>query len=246
MAYATEITMSDNESKESPLDNVESKKPPFSEVADRKRGMLTRTDRELILGKKEYSSKQSRRNARHRVREHIRHALHDVSLVANQIDGGELEQLIQRKRQILQEDEQRTAEFCYEGLVQLAGRLIPIETEEIESVESETRIDFTHRIEKCTKWMIRAGAEQSLDDGRVATDITVDVSIEIEDKNKTMQELTSGENDIQTFTTHIRNIGGKELQEYLREMNETVNVRGFEHVGPDHTLIKSFITSQED
>lgn len=48
---------------------------------DRPRGVLTQADREFLRGKKEFASKQSRRDARYRIRQRIRHAILDFSVI---------------------------------------------------------------------------------------------------------------------------------------------------------------------
>lgn len=48
---------------------------------DRPRGVLTQADREFLRGKKEFASEQSSIDARYRIRQRIRHAILDFSVI---------------------------------------------------------------------------------------------------------------------------------------------------------------------
>lgn len=60
---------------------------------DRPRGILTQADREFLKGKKELSSEQSRRDARYRIRQRLRNAFLDFSILLRNLDRRDREQI---------------------------------------------------------------------------------------------------------------------------------------------------------
>lgn len=81
-------------------DNTDSSDPSGKEgfydskYIDRKRGILTKNDREYLLGEKEISG-QDERNLRYRMRQRILQSLLDIELLAMAYDDEELQKIVQ-------------------------------------------------------------------------------------------------------------------------------------------------------
>lgn len=85
-----------------------------SEYTDRKRGILTKNDREYLLGKKEISG-QDERNLRYRMRQRVLQSLLDIELLALAYDDDELEKIFQ--------DDQFPAKGVITATLRLAYRM---------------------------------------------------------------------------------------------------------------------------
>lgn len=60
-------------------------------ITDRQRGILSKADREFLLGKKDDLEEQSKRNTRQRIRNRIKHGIRDFHLILRHLDTGENE-----------------------------------------------------------------------------------------------------------------------------------------------------------
>lgn len=74
---------------------------------DRPRGVLSQADREFLKGKKEFASEQSRRDARYRIRQRIRHAVLDFSLILHHLEKRDRRQIFSSYDDKLSEEGQR-------------------------------------------------------------------------------------------------------------------------------------------
>lgn len=147
--------------------------------------MLTRTDRELLLHRKEYDSEQSRRNARHRLREHIRNSLHDIFLIASHLERDELKQLVDRQRKLDEEGDHGQISLTT-GVFKFGCQLA-----DVVAVDNQ-RHTFEEKVEADLATVLPSVVERANDDLAV-TDVNVDISIETEeDTDALIDELISG------------------------------------------------------
>jgi len=70
---------------------------PEWEITDRKRGILTQFDRELIFGGKDLSG-QELRNARYRIRQRLIESLNDLAVISIRLDEEELKKTFEDDR----------------------------------------------------------------------------------------------------------------------------------------------------
>ena len=149
--------------------------PPWLE-SDRPRGVLSKTDREFLLGQKDYAHNQSRANRKQTIRERIEHSLYDFTLLWLVLPPRERERVIT-------EMDDTDANASMEALITFVYLSLDQDVAELES-----------RIERG----VLAGASydpDSKEDGQVTN---VDVSIDIDhqprvDELKTkLQEQADG------------------------------------------------------
>lgn len=62
---------------------------------DRDRGILTTADREYLCGEREYSSEQSERDARYRIRKRVKNSILDFSILLNHLQDPDRKQIFQ-------------------------------------------------------------------------------------------------------------------------------------------------------
>ncbi|ELY99459.1 hypothetical protein [Natrialba asiatica] len=62
---------------------------------DRDRGILTPADRDFLRGEKEYSSEQSERDARYRIRQRLMDSILDFNILVNNMDEKDREQIFE-------------------------------------------------------------------------------------------------------------------------------------------------------
>lgn len=207
----------------------------FYQRPNRKRAMLTQTDRELLLGLKEYDSEQGLRNARHRLREHVRHSLHDIFLLMTQLEQSELERIVERQREL--DEQENLAQISFPGGVfNLGTRLAYIIATEDE------RQSFEETVEGLVSSAVRGTMERAYDDG-VLTEVTVDVSVETEENaEKIVDSLLSGTPQRSSVLSYLSNHDPELLQRRLREEDEEINIRGANNgsIGPDHDIFGIF------
>jgi|APHM01.1.fsa_nt_gi hypothetical protein len=196
---------------------------------DRPRGIFTSTDRELILGKKEYESDQSLRNARYRIREHIRHGLLDTCLIHNHLDRDELAKTIQRQDEINRDDDNLNSGFDVGEVLTRLG----IETKYeiwgsephdfeviIENMIEDTLYDFY--ADMSDKFMTRADV-----------DITLEFS---ENTDEIIQLLMFGEPPLDAVIEYLETGDILLLQRKLREHGEQITPENTSPIDPDDKI----------
>jgi hypothetical protein len=201
-------------------------------TADRERAMLTRTDRELLLGEKEYDSDQPLRNARHRVRKHIRNSLLDAFTVNTLIETDELEQIVERHYELGEKDGY-PATTLSAGVLGLAMRLMYIEATQ------DFDISFTEYIESKVATEVRSVIEQETDTAVTEIDVDIDVT-EREDLDEAVREIIHGNTSMTIVLDHLATAGPEKLQNALRENDTVIETSGGIVIGPDHEIFDGF------
>lgn len=211
----------------------------FHERADRPRAALTRTDRELMLGVKEYDSAQGLRNAEYRLREHIRHTLHDLFLISNVTPQSELEQLLERDADV-NELGYYTIPFHADAAFTLASRLSYIGA--IKDYADDRT--FEEWVESSLSGAIRTTFEEQ---GKFITGLDVDISVDVQDSasDKIIDEFVFGTPEQMDVISYLKEGDAQRLRERLRELDETISFAGDENpeeIGPDSDLFDMFIS----
>ncbi|MDB9250861.1 hypothetical protein PN419_17985 [Halorubrum ezzemoulense] len=200
-------------------------------ITDRERAMLTKTDRELLLGEKEYKSDQALRNARHRVREHIRNSLLDAFTVSTLIKTDELEQIVERHFELSEQDGY-PATTLSSGVLGLAMRLMYIEaTQEFDT-------SFTGYVESKVATEFRSVIQQETDTAVSEIDVDIDVT-EREDIDEAVRDIVHGNTSMTIVLDHLANAGPEKLQNALRENDTVIETSGGIVIGPDHEIFDS-------
>jgi hypothetical protein len=228
MAYATEITMSE----EQPSDDTETDENPLDQL-DRSRGILTQGDRELLTGNHDYDSEQKLRNARYRLREHVRHSLLDVYFLVRHLNNDELKKMM--KRQV---DQGGTLGF--DGmLTQLGIRLADIKINSYDYITDSTEEtahprNLSDAIANNVKSSIIR--EEKRSERPAITKINVDISIEREefDNERILRELVHGTPTHAEFTSYLSNGDLERLRAKLKEHDEVIEI----DLGDDIMLIE--------
>ena len=212
---------------------------PLHRQVDRGRAMLTRTDRELLLNLKEYDSEQARRNARHRLREHIRESLPDIFLIGTHLEPDELKQLVDRQRK-LDEEENYAPISLTSGVFKFGCQLADA------VAADDQRQTFEEKVEGDLATVLPSVVERANDD-IVVTDVNVDISIETkEDTDALIDELISGNPRMTTVMSYLQRHDADLLRERLREQDTVIDLAGKEKIGPDHELFELITGEQSD
>lgn len=201
-------------------------------ITDRERAMLTKTDRELLLGEKEYKSDQALRNARHRVREHVRNSLLDAFTVSTLIETDELEQIAERHFELGEEDDY-TATTLSSGVLSLAIRLMYIEaTQEFDT-------SFTEYVESRVATEVRSVIEHETETAVTEIDVDIDIT-KREDIDEAVRDIVHGNTSMTIVLDHIATFGPEKLQNTLRENDTVLETSGGTVIGPDHEIFDGF------
>lgn len=206
---------------------------------NRDRAMLTRTDRQLLLGEKEYDSEQALRNARHRVREHIRDSLNDAQLVASRIDQSEFKQIENRQAK-LDNDRGYVPANHQGGVMELALRLIHADPPEGTEASFERSIETV--LARRTKTVI-----ERLENVAVAN-IDVDISLErrsLED-DQFINDLIFGNPEAETVWSYLMAGGGEQLFQKLQELDAEITTKEGVTIGPDHSVFNMYTEDDSD
>lgn len=155
---------------------------------DRPRGILTEADRSFLKGKKEFSSEQSERDARYRIRQRIKNSILDFSIITRYLDSKDRDQIF---KPLAQKSGNSLEEF-QETLNSEAFNQFVEDTMLINGV-SDT-FGFFYKATKSADVSFEEMLESTIediesDDGYVVEE--VNVSIEIERKQPDIQELKS-------------------------------------------------------
>lgn len=236
--YAIELTMSEDTPDVEVHENKDTQLPLYRQT-DRDRAILTRTDRELLLNEKEYDSEQALRNARHRLREHIRNSLHDIFLIASYLDQDELKQLVDRQRELDDGGEHSRISYTA-GVFKFACQLANVD------VMNDQRQTFEERIEADLLTAIPAVVERTTDD-IVVTDVEVNISIETEeDTDVLIDELVSGNPRMRMVMSYLERNSAERLRKELREQDEVIDLVGSEVIDPEHDIFELFVEGGSD
>lgn len=199
---------------------------------DRERAMLTKTDRELLLGEKEYDSDQALRNARHRLREHIRNSLLDAYTVSTLIEADELRQIVERQNKLGEEDGGNRVQIS-SGVLKLAIQLMYVEANQeydrsfIEHVESEVARTVSSVLER--------------ESNSIVTEIDVDISVtERGDADEIINDIVHGNPTMSAITKYLLNFGSNHIQKTLREEDTVIETAEGIVIGPHHEIFDSF------
>jgi len=208
---------------------------------DRPRGIFTPTDREVLVGDKEYESEQGLRNARYRLREHVRESLLDIFLMSSYFEQDELVQVLQRQSK-LDDEAGRPRLLISAALVRLGFRI------EYEDSKSGGR-DFTERVEDRVQGAFATVYEQLTDD--IVREIDVDITLETQssDSDELLEHLVFGEPSMATVLSYLRNGDVQLLRDKLLEHGEEIdhtNEARSDPIGPDSDLLEIHILEEED
>lgn len=217
MVYSLELTM-DDENK-NPVRSESNRTEPIVKIkSDRERGILTRTDRDVLLGEKEYETEQGLRNARHRIREHIRHSLYDTFLITTSIDQDEIDKVLDRKQE-LDQDADVAPISPTSGLFNLACRFAYSASRSsprsfIDRVESDVSGGVTHAIERS-------------EDNTVVTKVEVDISVQTEESTNTdeiVDTLTSGKVNPSAVFSSLEKGDAEAIRKKLQDRDEVIEM----------------------
>lgn len=198
------------------------------EKADRKRGILTKKDREYLLGEYQPTG-QDRRNIRYRIRQRIKHALLDIQLLSSRIEYEELEQIVNNYGvgyHILIMD---LLTFVYRiGDIELGPDEFTYDDEEM-----GYRVDeyFSRMLENGISraiWYNTPFVDSSTDitefeeQGRFSVDVDARVLIDRSqhDTEKIFQKLQEGTATEEEFEVWLKMGNPESLREYKRENDE--------------------------
>jgi hypothetical protein len=202
----------------------------FFEETDRPRGIFTQTDRQLLFGELEYDSDQALRNARHRVREHIRHSLNDIFLINRNLDDSELKQVIDRQKEIDVENE--LTQIAYDpALIELGIRIARIQYEE------NDRYTFEDVIEEM---VVRRtlNVASSMSDDMFIKNVEVEVNIEQEDVTgkKVIYDLIHGKPSVGELMDFLSKGDPERLRDRLRELDTELETADSQKISPEDTI----------
>jgi hypothetical protein len=210
----------------------ESSGPEYLNI-DRPRAMLTKTDRELLVGQKDYDSAQPLRNARHRVREHIRQSLNDVYLINSQLESSELKQIVERQTQ-LDIDKDRTHIWLPSGLVQLGVRMEYAASENPEMSDEEL-------IEGLLKESLRTVLKQIYDDVIITgVDLSVNIKKQDPESEQFVNNLISGKPAVEEVVGYLSSGDAEYLRRRLRELDAEIEMSNGQSIGPDDRFFEVF------
>jgi hypothetical protein len=227
---------------EDDLDDFEPTKPtrPEFENTTRPRGILTQTDRQVLAGMKRYDSKQGMRNARHRIREHIRQSLNDVYVVNRTLDASELKQIEERQRELDVEQERRQVVFA-PAATELGVRLsyaLALDDPDNSVVDEVER--------NVTEALFRVVGD--FNDDIVVTDVNVDIDLEREsaESDELLNEIVFGKPSPHKVTQYMANGNADRLRRRLLELDAEIEVEGGNSIGPDDKLFSMFGSETDD
>jgi len=212
-------------------DNSQSSPRQAYRKIDRSRGILTPTDRELLLGQKEYESDQALRNARYRIREHIRHSLLDMFLIYNDIDYDELAQVVQRQDKLNSNDETRAPGGSAHGLALITVGL-QIANERHRTYRNNFEELAEHKVESAIRQFQRHTGSEIIK--------TVDVDISIESEKNTdelIEHLLFEDPDVGTVIEYLERGDLELLANKLREHDEEITPKNHSPIGPDDRIV---------
>lgn len=195
---------------------------------DRPRGILTSTDRELLLGQKEYESDQALRNARYRIREHIRHSLLDMFLIYNHIDYDELAQVARRQDKLNSNNDIGGAAL---GLALITVGL-QIATERKEQYNDDFEELAENEVESAIRYF------QNHTDKKITKTVDVDISIESEkNTDELIEHLLFEDPDVGTVIEYLERGDLELLANKLREHDEEITPNNHSPIGPDDRIV---------
>jgi len=208
---------------------------------DRSRGIFTPTDREVILGNKEYESEQGLRNARYRLREHVRESLIDIFLMASYFDQDELAQVLQRQDKLDDEAEHPRLSFS-STLLRIGFRVL------YERSKSSDR-GFLERVESDVQGALSKVYEELTDN--IVTKVDVDITLETQstDSDELIEHLVFGEPSMQTVLSYFHHGDVQLLRDKLREHGEEIDHTDQARsgpIGPDNDLFEFYTPQQQD
>lgn len=209
-------------------------------VIDRPRAALTRTDREYLLGEKNYDSDQAERNAQYRIRQHLKHSMTDFGIVAL-ADDNLLEDAMRKQAENPPEFPidmiPREANHPVSTFSRLTSRLM-------QARAADEGIPFEARLED----LMELGIESSIhdDDEDIVTDVSVDISIETEipaESSVEIEDIIYGETTRTEFDLYIRKVDNpyRNLRERLQKERQTIDFAedaDRDSIGPDDPILE--------
>lgn len=210
----------------------------YKDMIDRERGVLTRGDRKLLLGKAEYDTEQQRRNARYRLRKHLRNGIVDLSLVAIFIDDSELLQVETDPQKSEDTDVMGLATRIERGLFQLGFRSIFAKKAKKDGsfvgYDSKQTFEEEEYINNSVRSaIVRANKSSNCDPLR---EVSVEVSIDRTkfEEDEFIEKLVHGNPTHAEFSTYLNHGDINRLREKLRQNNEVVDIDSVVYtIGPD-------------
>jgi hypothetical protein len=209
-------------------------------TADRSRGILTKGDRELLLNEKDYDNEQQVRDARYRLRTHMKAALLDAHLLSSSYSLDEYAAVLRSADRELGNEAMLASMILAGSLQRMAMQFLWAGLEhggfeEKTSGDWDTEAELAHMIQRS----IRSAAQYPGDDDRV-TEVEVDINItrgEIDESN-IVQSLLHGTGHPQDLLELLEHGDAGKIKEQLEEMNAQLTVgegENKQHLGPELT-----------
>lgn len=235
----SEPTSEDNSIEDVVEDNVVGPKIEADPVAmdlDRQRAMLTRTDRELLIGRKNYDSEQVLRNAKYRIREHIRNSIDDVMLINNTLSLSEFRQIEHRQKKLYREGEVQSPSFA-DPAVELGLRFAYVQATEI------GEYTFEELVEELTKYSVRS-ILTTLEDSLIEN---VDVNVSVQKtglQDELLTELVSGTTSMNRLILYLSNPDSdtEKLRNKLQEHSTSIETKDAGAISPEGELFEQLVS----
>jgi hypothetical protein len=210
---------------------------------ERPRGALTKTDRELLLGTKEYEKGQQRRNAWYRLRQHIRESQLDIHLIATHCPQDQLLKIQQQLENEHGELAMRTSGNLFHLGFRMLYNTVESDIYDDEFWESLDTGDDESVLEYWLSNELRSAMIRGLrniDQDVSVNKIEIDVSIEKSkfDEEELLEELVFGRPTLETVNSYTSRGDVEKLQQKLREHDEVIEPTDHDFVfGPGDRII---------
>lgn len=197
------------------LDGFDEYTPDWRKV-ERKRGILTKKDREYLVG--DYQPEgQDERNTRYRIRQRIRQSLKDIILISYHLSDEDLRQIM---------DSKGMTSLQMRELLALAYR---IQLQLLRITHAGERDEGFRTMNKYFEASIQAAVEEALEisraeeaDEAVTFTVNIDLSIHEErhDLEEIFQKLKGGSATEEEFETWLKHGDPETLRKYKEENDE--------------------------
>lgn len=215
---------------------------PFLD-ADRKRGILTKADRELILGEREFETEQQERDARYRMRQRLKAAILDINLLTKWAVYDEYRAVFDSLQTEYADRQGHTAQLM-QGPMSLAVQIAYALFEREDSPQGfSDNIPISRHFESELHSAI-LHSEKRLSRDPMVTEVSVNVEINREPfaEQEVFFELVYGEPTQEQFFYYLQHGDLEELQQALEDNDtEIVYEYGdgeYARIGPDDPILQ--------